>query len=198
MGEKRSSNRYLPARLPILRARGWKRLVRDPHAFMLDSPDKPYMASDNHPSSDCRERTLTGSLFLIFGGLFGLAIFTFSYAEGTSYLSDDPAACVNCHIMRDQFEGRQHASHRQVATCNDCHTPHAPVSKWAVKAIHGWNHSVAFTTGRFEEPIRMKKMSANVVQQNCVDCHAGFVGTLHSSKEAALPDCASCHDEVGH
>jgi cytochrome c nitrite reductase small subunit len=32
---------------------------------------------------------------------------------------------MNCHIMRDQFEGWSHSSHKAVAACNDCHTPHA-------------------------------------------------------------------------
>lgn len=34
------------------------------------------------------------------GMLLGLAGFTFHYGEGWSYFSTDPAACVNCHIMR--------------------------------------------------------------------------------------------------
>ena len=57
------------------------------------------------------------------GVLGGLGLVTFHYAEGTSYLSADPAACVNCHIMRPQYDAWQKASHHAVATCVDCHDP---------------------------------------------------------------------------
>ena len=58
------------------------------------------------------------------GGTVGLGGFTFTYAEGLSYFSDDPQACVNCHVMREVFEGWNHSSHKAVAVCNDCHIPH--------------------------------------------------------------------------
>ena len=59
-----------------------------------------------------------------FGLLAGAGGFTVWYAEGASYLSNDPRACVNCHIMREQYDGWQKATHHAVATCNDCHVPH--------------------------------------------------------------------------
>ena len=34
------------------------------------------------------------------GVLLGIGATTFEYAEGLSYLSTDPKACANCHIMR--------------------------------------------------------------------------------------------------
>jgi len=39
-----------------------------------------------------------------FGVLLGLGGTTFDYAEGLSYLSTDPAACANCHIMQPQYD----------------------------------------------------------------------------------------------
>jgi cytochrome c nitrite reductase small subunit len=95
------------------------------------------------------------------GVLVGLSVFTFVYAQGGSYLSDDPSACMNCHIMRDQFDAWNRSSHTAVATCNDCHTPHSSaIAKWAVKGLNGFNHSLAFTTGAFPEPIRIKGLNA--------------------------------------
>jgi cytochrome c nitrite reductase small subunit len=45
-----------------------------------------------------------GRIALIFalslGLAAGLGAFTFVYARGYSYLSNDPSACANCHIMR--------------------------------------------------------------------------------------------------
>lgn len=49
---------------------------------------------------------------------------TVRYAEGFSYLSSAPQACVNGHIMREPCDGWQRASHHAVATCNDCHVSH--------------------------------------------------------------------------
>ena len=55
------------------------------------------------------------------GVVIGLGAFTFHYAEGGSYLSTDPQACANCHIMDSQFDSWQKASHHGMATCVDCH-----------------------------------------------------------------------------
>src|SRR5687768_12330901 len=82
-------------------------------------------------------------LFILFafgGGLFGLGCYTFVYAQGASYLSNDPKACVNCHIMRDHYDGWLKASHHAVATCNDCHTPHEIIPKYFSKAENGFWH----------------------------------------------------------
>ena len=40
-----------------------------------------------------------------------------------SYLSEDPAVCINCHTMNTQFATWQHSSHRGRATCVECHLP---------------------------------------------------------------------------
>ncbi len=34
----------------------------------------------------------------------GIGAFTFVYAKGFSYLSTDPRACVNCHIMNQHYD----------------------------------------------------------------------------------------------
>ncbi len=50
-------------------------------------------------------------LAAVAGGVVGLGLFTFTFAQGASYLSDDPASCINCHVMRDQYDGWGHGSH---------------------------------------------------------------------------------------
>jgi cytochrome c nitrite reductase small subunit len=40
---------------------------------------------------------------VVFGLLVGLGLYTFVYAQGASYLTNDPAACVNCHVMNEQY-----------------------------------------------------------------------------------------------
>jgi cytochrome c nitrite reductase small subunit len=58
------------------------------------------------------------------GLVAGLGAYTFIYAKGYSYMTNDPKACNNCHIMNEQFDGWAKSSHKKVAACNDCHTPH--------------------------------------------------------------------------
>jgi cytochrome c nitrite reductase small subunit len=53
----------------------------------------------------------------LMGIAIGIAGFTFGYARGASYLSNDPQACANCHVMQQQFDGWLRASHRTAATC---------------------------------------------------------------------------------
>jgi hypothetical protein len=50
-------------------------------------------------------RTLTAILVPALAGiLIGLGGYTFIYAKGYSYLTNEPAACANCHVMRDHFD----------------------------------------------------------------------------------------------
>jgi cytochrome c nitrite reductase small subunit len=91
--------------------------------------------------------TIQGILLgVIIGVAVGIGVYTFAYAKGWSYLTDDPAACANCHVMREQFDGWLKSSHRSVATCNSCHTPVNFIGKYATKASNGFWHSFFFTT----------------------------------------------------
>lgn len=143
-------------------------------------------------------------------GVFaGAGTFTFVTAKGYSYLSDDPAVCVNCHVMREQYDGWRHASHHAVATCNDCHLPHDTlVHALFVKASNGYHHSAAFTSQDFAEPIRIKPSNAEVLEANCLRCHRVAIeaitahGTLgvptDPTQGADLFGCVRCHQGVGH
>jgi cytochrome c nitrite reductase small subunit len=47
---------------------------------------------------------MSARLLVLFAGSVGAGVgtFTFGYARGFSYLSADPRACVNCHVMNEQ------------------------------------------------------------------------------------------------
>lgn len=135
----------------------------------------------------------------IVGGVVGLGSYTFLYAQGMSYLSDDPKACANCHIMREVYDSYSHGSHKAWAGCNDCHTPHSSlVAKYAVKAINGFNHSLAFTTQNFHEPIQITAMNRDVAQHQCLSCHEGVTALINHAESREPTDCIRCHDRVGH
>lgn len=139
-------------------------------------------------------------LYSCCGIFIGLSSYTFYYAQGSSYLSNDPKACVNCHIMREQYDGWQKASHHAVATCNDCHIPHEPVPKYITKLKNGFWHSKSFTFQDFLEPVRIHPHNRTILQKNCLYCHREFVSqivTLPGNDQKML-DCIHCHKTVGH
>jgi cytochrome c nitrite reductase small subunit len=137
-------------------------------------------------------------LGLALGAAAGLGAYTFVYARGYSYLLDDPQACGNCHVMREQLEGWMRGSHRGVATCNDCHTPHGLVGKYATKALNGWNHSLKFTTGEFHEPIRANARNQQIARESCAKCHAAVMETMGIVAGGEPLPCVRCHGAVGH
>lgn len=145
-------------------------------------------------------RALLLALCSALGLLVGIGGYTFWYARGASYLSDDPAACVNCHVMRPQFAAWQASSHHAVATCNSCHVPHDLVGKYYTKAENGYHHSYAFTFQTFPETIRMREHSREIVLENCTACHAPMVDTIaaHQDDPQTRVDCITCHAGVGH
>ena len=139
---------------------------------------------------------LTGTI-----GLFlGLGTYTFTFAHGLSYFSNDPKACMNCHVMREHFDGWQKSPHHAVATCNDCHTPHDFIRKYLTKAENGYWHSKGFTLQDFHEPIMIRSKNVAVLQENCVGCHQQIVDGIntHPGDPQKMLDCLHCHRDVGH
>ncbi|MBK9118718.1 MAG: cytochrome c nitrite reductase small subunit [Phycisphaerales bacterium] len=132
------------------------------------------------------------------GAAVGVGLYTFVYAHGASYMTNDPRACVNCHIMQEQYDGWIHGSHSAVATCNDCHTPHDFFGKYLTKAINGYNHSLAFTTGRFHEPIEITPRNAAITEQACRYCHSQVVHQIDLVPGGEPMSCIRCHRSVGH
>jgi cytochrome c nitrite reductase small subunit len=160
-----------------------------------------------------RQIVLLLAVGLTVGVLSGLGGFTFIYAQGASYMTNDPRACANCHVMRQHLDGWSRSSHHNVATCNDCHTPHNFVGKYMTKALNGYHHSLAFTLGNFHEPIQIGPRNRRIAEQACRSCHENIVqmidhglppGSTTAQGKAAAPraaepiDCLRCHANVGH
>ncbi len=142
---------------------------------------------------------LPWSFAALLGVLGGVGAFTFGYGQGWSYLTNDPEACTNCHVMQGHFDAWTKSSHHGVATCNDCHLPHHPIGKWVTKADNGFFHSWAFTTGDFHEPIRIKPRNREVTQSTCVSCHRELVNHMLPAEPGGdMPNCSRCHAAVGH
>jgi cytochrome c nitrite reductase small subunit len=136
---------------------------------------------------------------LLMGALIGVGLFTFGYGKGHAYLSNDPLACAQCHIMQDHYDSWLKGSHHARATCNDCHLPGHFAGKWAAKADNGFFHSWAFTFQDFHEPIQIKERNLKILQDNCVDCHRTLVQQMPIEQVGGQAlSCFHCHHSVGH
>lgn len=146
-------------------------------------------------------------LFVVGGLLAGLGVYTVYMSRAHSYLSDDPAACINCHIMTPYYQSWNHSSHSQWATCNDCHVPQDNVfNKYAFKAKDGLYHAAVFTVKGEPNVIRPREESYEVIMNNCIRCHlelnTEFVKTgmidYCEVKEGKGKACWDCHTQVPH
>jgi cytochrome c nitrite reductase small subunit len=146
-----------------------------------------------------RRSAAAAILLLPVAAALGLGGYTFVYAKGYSYLTNDPEACANCHVMNEQFDGWVKSSHRSVAVCNDCHTPHDFVGKYKTKATNGFWHSFYFTTGAFPEPIRASPTTRRIAEANCRRCHEPLAQALLTATGPGDDfSCVRCHSSVGH
>ena len=134
------------------------------------------------------------------GVAIGVGSYTFLYAKGASYLTNNPSACANCHVMQGHFDAWVKSSHRAVAVCNDCHAPHNLIGKYITKADNGFWHSLKFTTGKFPENIQIRESNRRVTQEACLHCHQQIVEAItptpHTKENITL--CVRCHSGVGH
>ena len=151
-------------------------------------------------------KKLAISLFVIAIACFGYMVYL---SKALSYLSTDPKACINCHVMNTQYATWQHSSHARQATCIECHLPtDSFVDKYIAKAIDGWNHSKAFTLNTYAHAIQISDDGAKRVQKNCISCHKSITSTISSNadKYHNFDDeyvengrkCWSCHKDVPH
>ncbi len=152
-------------------------------------------------------RALIIPLFIIGGIAVGLSAYALYMSRMHSYLSDDPAACINCHIMTPYNQSWTHSSHHLQATCNDCHVPHDNVlKKYAFKAMDGLKHATVFTARSEPQVIRPRTASHKVIMDNCIRCHTqlntelvntGMIGYTEA-RNGAGKACWDCHREVPH
>ena len=141
------------------------------------------------------------ALAVLVGITIGLGAYTFVYAKGYSYLTNNPAACANCHVMQAQYEAWLKSSHHSVATCNDCHTPHNLIGKYAVKVDNGFWHSFYFTSRHYPDTIEITRFDHNVAENACRRCHENITAEIEGNVahgKAERLQCTRCHNSVGH
>lgn len=147
---------------------------------------------------------------LILGVIVGLLLlFAYMLRMHTYIIGDDPAACVNCHIMTPYYATWSHSSHGRDATCNDCHVPHQNVvKKYFFKGKDGMKHVGYFLTRSEHQAIMAEDASAQVIMDNCIRCHSQLNQEFIKSNRMGLgymeakrgegKACWDCHRNVPH
>ncbi|MDR1708437.1 MAG: cytochrome c nitrite reductase small subunit [Candidatus Accumulibacter sp.] len=146
-------------------------------------------------------------LLVLGGAALGLAGYNVYVSKAFSYLEDDPAVCVNCHIMAPFYQAWSKSSHANWTTCNDCHAPqHNRLAGLLFKAKDGLYHAAQFTLNDDPSAIRPNPGMQKVIQANCVRCHTQVTTEFVSAGKAQFADiehgrqqaCWGCHRDVPH
>lgn len=145
-------------------------------------------------------------VIIVLGIFVGLFFFVFHISKASSYLSDEPKTCVNCHIMAPQYATWFHSAHREYATCNDCHVPQDnPFNKFYFKAKDGLRHATIFTLRNEPQVIFIKPAGSDAVHDNCIRCHEQLIRddrlllkTMNFHHYRTDRKCWECHREVPH
>ncbi|GAB1371932.1 cytochrome c nitrite reductase small subunit [Candidatus Kapaibacterium sp.] len=145
-------------------------------------------------------------VIILTGILVGAGITAFHLSNASSYWSDEPRTCINCHLMTPHFATWQYSSHGRSVTCGDCHVPHDNFfNKYMFKASDGMRHATVFTLHTEPDIIQIKPAGVRVVQDNCIRCHEKQLGEsslieqdgrAFSHGEGRL--CWDCHRHVPH
>ena len=137
---------------------------------------------------------------IVTGVIVGGGVLFMYMLRAHTYLGDDPAACVNCHIMSPYYATWFHSSHAR-------DVPHEnAVKKWTFKGIDGMKHVAAFLTKSEPQVIQAHEASSQVIMNNCIRCHTQlnteFVKTgkidYMLSQVGEGKACWDCHRDVPH
>ena len=138
----------------------------------------------------------------------GLFAYVVDASNLTSYMSNDPKVCINCHPMNAHYATWQHSSHRERASCPQCHLPQDSfIGKMLAKGRDGFKHSVAMTFHNYEHNIRASENALDRIQANCISCHRETVSQIIENSALYQLDgksdtvdrrCWFCHRDVPH
>lgn len=144
---------------------------------------------------------------VMLGVIAGLGSYLVYMSRVWSYAGDNPATCINCHVMEPYYATWMHSSHGIHTTCNDCHVPHDNIfRKYFFKATDGLRHSYVFTVKGEPQSMKAIPASQKVIYENCVRCHTQLnqefvkTGMLEASavSDGSAMACWDCHRDVPH
>lgn len=141
-------------------------------------------------------RIMSLSIYILVGIVIGITLLLARVSNFTSYFSDVPTTCINCHVMTDAYSSWERGSHGKVAVCTDCHLPHTNlVSKLAFKSKDGLQHSYVFTMRKEPQVLKLSSMARPIVQENCLRCHEEQIMMIRLAKSSERA-CWDCHQNI--
>ena len=130
--------------------------------------------------------------------LAALGVFAW-VTDAPAYLEHAPATCNNCHVMDSQYENWYHAAHADSTACVECHLPHDNlIHYYLAKAQTGAHDVYMFSTGQAPAAIRAKHATDQIIQANCIRCHAATVQDIVSGPQDFDRRCWDCHRSMAH
>jgi cytochrome c nitrite reductase small subunit len=130
--------------------------------------------------------------------LAALGVFAWA-TDAPAYLHHAPSTCNNCHVMDAQYENWYHAAHARVAVCTDCHLPHQNIlSYYIYKGYSGIKDVLSFTFKTYPVALRATKQTDEIVQANCIRCHAATVEAIVAGPQPFDRYCWDCHRSAAH
>jgi cytochrome c nitrite reductase small subunit len=139
--------------------------------------------------------------YLLIGGIaLAVALGTFVYVTDTfTYLGHNPTNCANCHVMDSAYETWYHGAHARATVCTDCHAPNDnPISYYYIKTKLGMRDVYSFSTGQIPVAIRADKETDDILQANCIRCHATRVESMLVYGQPYDRKCWDCHRTTAH
>lgn len=136
-------------------------------------------------------------LLTILGGVLFPVVLTLLLVGPPQLLakSESPEFCgSSCHVMEEQYTAWSHAGAHRRIRCVDCHLPNSNhLEHYLWKSIDGMKDVVAFHSGELPERINLSRHGSQVVQENCIRCHAEAVSAMDTTRQ-----CWSCHRQLRH
>jgi len=130
--------------------------------------------------------------------IFALGVFAWA-TDAPAYLGHEPSTCNNCHVMDAQYENWYHGAHERSTDCTDCHLPHQNViSYYLYKGYSGMKDVISFTFKTYPVEIRATQQTNEILQANCIRCHADTVDNIVAGAQPFDRYCWNCHRAVAH
>ena len=133
------------------------------------------------------------AILVLLGGL-GFAAFLLFGPPQVLARTSTPDFCSSCHVMEAEFEAWAHTGAHRRIQCVDCHLPNENrAAHYLWKSIDGLKDAVMFYSGQVSDRITVSGHGQEVLQSNCVRCHAAAVAMIDTER-----DCWSCHRFLQH
>lgn len=139
-----------------------------------------------------RGRGRAAVLFLLLAGAVLYAGFGFSMKA-----TDQPEFCGGCHFMYEAVRTHQMSVHAKL-DCNECHAPQEAAHKIVFKARASAKDFYQSTLGNVFDVIHATENTKQVVNENCISCHAMTTINIADNVAEVKEYCTDCHRSVPH